>query len=501
MKIAHYINNNGEKKEISADNINYNIDFNRLTCPCCGERVDWVNGKILGKFFKHRHSSYRYDCENYNSSISNSRYIPPYEYEGLPLYLIKELGTYSLAIGLYGVDESTIKEAESVNLEIRIDTDKNTIASRRISTQNFFPQRMNFIKLREVKQQYKLRFSQTNIPHEIKQKWTTNINGVGPNGAIFYAGNYGGKKVSTSVGMKVNEEYLLFTSYDINRHINGIKIELLQEINYSWISKFKIYKFTIRQINRETISFCEKFDMKLQYSKPEVVPIWPPCTVLDQELIYSYDSSRYFVLKTDNENCKDIYSHVSRQKLPSQSIGDSKYLLVNHIKSNDFISIKSLKNQFIYSLIKPKEIYQTAVNPIVQSESNANIINISANAKVFVNHFRNNILIDSRVIKDETAKQIKVSEDSHIVILHGVDIIKLVEGQAEIHNPIDINILDKELLDKIIKCKGELVVIPDNFKWMVLKQKRLPLTYRELQKQMKNGKTTIKLINLLKSIR
>ena len=46
-------------------------DF-KLCCPCCGERVEYIQDLGGGRlpYFRHRHASYREDCELYASSES-----------------------------------------------------------------------------------------------------------------------------------------------------------------------------------------------------------------------------------------------------------------------------------------------------------------------------------------------------------------------------------------------------------------------------------------------
>ncbi|MPM74456.1 hypothetical protein SDC9_121444 [bioreactor metagenome] len=63
----------------------------------------------------------------------------------------------------------------------------------------------------------------------------------------------------------------------------------------------------------------------------------------------------------------------------------------------------------------------------------------------------------------------------------------------------DIDKLDQELLEKIKLCKGETVTIPDNFKWMIFKHKKLSRSYNELLRYVKENRVSIKLINLLRN--
>lgn len=499
MKIAYYINNNGEKLELAANDNNCRRYTGRLTCPNCGEQVDWVNGKVQEKHFRHHHGSYMEICENYCKSLSTIRYIQPYERAGLPLYLIKEFGKFTLSIGFYGLDETTIDEAENLNLEIEIELDKNNKVSRKINNQYFAPCKMNFIKINTVREQYKLKFSKNIIPSEIKKKWTSNINGIGINGAIFYFGDFGGKKVSSSSGLRVNEEYLLFTSNNMNnKKTQGLSLDQIQEINFGWLSNYKIYKLIITEINRDTIEFCDKYDMKLQYVQPEVIPLWPPCATLEQELIYADNCDKYFILNTDNSEGKDVYSHTIKLKLPSENIENKKYLTKSSIKSDDFISIGNLQNPFIFSVTK-KRVLRDIIVPEIHIEAKAEKMIINTNTKIFINYFKNGMLLKSEIIKKELIGDLESKRNEEIDVLYGLDIIWSKSEKLKWDIVNDYKILDKELLDKIRKCSGQFVAVPANFKWMVLKHKKLQQSYKLLITLMKEDKISVELINLLKT--
>lgn len=497
LKIAYFINNNGEKIQIHAYDSICERYLNRLICPHCSEKVDWINGKIQEKHFRHHHSTYSQECENYCESISVSNYVDQYQYAGLPLYLIKEFGKYSLSLGLFGLDETTIEDSESIELEIEINMGENSKIRKKVNFEYFAPHKMSFINIYAVKQQYNLEFSEKDIPIEIKNKWNANINGIGANGAIFTSGDYGGKKVSSSIGLKVNEEYLLFTNSNINNSINGILFEEQSEISFGWLKNYKIYKLTIKEINKDTIAFCNKFDMELHYSQPELIPVWPPCNILDEELIYDCDTNKYFILNTDNEKETDVYSHSLQRKMISEKISSSKYLITSNYKSNDFISLAHLHNQFTYSVIK-RTMKEIETNPYIKVEVNLGKIIINTNVKVFVNHFYKNILLKSSVIKKKSSNEIELKKNERVDVLHGLDSIWSICDKSKIETHKDIDKLDKELLCKINRCKGEKIVIPDSFKWMVLKQKKYKRAYIELQKKIKKNEVCLELINLLR---
>jgi hypothetical protein len=497
LKIAYCVNNNGEKIHISACDTKCNKYFGRLLCPLCGEQVDWINGQIQEKHFRHHHGSYMQDCENYCTSISNNLNIQPYAIEGLPLYLIKEFETYFLAIGLYGLEETTIQEAEEMDLEIEINLNIDSKRSMKVNFQHFVPNELEFVKLYSVNQQYCIKFNQRNLPSEIKKKWCKDINGIGINGAVFYYGECGGKKVSSDVGIRINEFYLLLTRDKIElKKIQSISFELLQELDFGWLKNYKIYKLRIKEINNETIDFCNRFDMTLSYLKPELVPLWPPCIKLEQELIYINECTKYFVLNNDDASRCDVFSYKLQSKLQSEKINDKKSIISSCIKSNDFISITNSHRQFTFSLVErinKKKLNLTNVS-VEQSGKN---FKINTKTKIFANCFKKELLIRSTILKSDSI-ELSIKTNEKIDLVYGTDIICCLQEQKKMFSGNSNEILDTELLQKIRMCDGEMIKTPDNFKWQILKFKKYSDSYKELNIHRKNNKISDKLLKLLR---
>lgn len=500
MKIAYCINDNGEKFEVKATDKFCEKYTSKLFCPYCGEKVDpYINGKKQEKHFRHHHGSYREECENYCTSISCGSFVQPYEREGLQLYLIKELGQFYLYLGLYGLDEITIEEAENINLEIQVDIDKDSILNKKVNSKDFIPRTVEFIKIDYVKQKYNLKFNTNRVPNEIRTKWPTYINGIGSNGAIFNFGKDSGKKISSSVGVKVNEEYLLFTKENMkNKLMDGISFQLIQESNFGWLNTYKIYKFIIKDINMDTVWFCQKFDLKLSYSKPEIVPIWPPCVSMEHELIYEYDGDKYFTVNSDDDNERNVYSYSLQKKINCEFINNKKNFIRMCLKTNDFILLGNLKNQFVYSIIR-KSLKKIDIEPKVNVSAISRKLIIDSKFKVIVNSYNKQLLIKSKLIKEEGTVQIEYKKNEKLEILYGLDIIwSNGEEEKKEERKLDINFLDNKLLHQIYMCRGETVDIPNNFKWMILKKRKYNRSFRELQKVLREKKVYTELINLLK---
>lgn len=498
MDIAYLINNNGERLVFNADNDNCRNFKGRLICPCCGELVDWVDGQRMVRHFRHRRSTYRKECENYCASISDEKQFSPYEVRGLELYLIEDLGRYSLRIGLRAIDSFSIREAERMKLVVNIENNREIIGSKEINFEYFVPDAINFIHINHVSEQYKLKFSNERVPKEIKNRWNENINGIGNMGAIFSSHSYGGKKVNTSKGIVINEEYLLFTKKEIDyNQIKGAIFNKVQVVDFGWLKKYYVFKFILKEKNNSTLEFARKFDLELKYKQEEIIPIWPPCSILEDELIYNnVENEKFFILNTDNPIQNKLYSYKLQKELTSQYIENGKYLVNSYIKSNDYILIGSLDNLSYYSIVKRTDL-TNKVDPNIEIKVLNNIVNINTDVKLFLNLYLDNYLLKSEIITNENYS-IRVKRGEKIEVLYGLDIIWENSNKPERNILEDNNQKDKELLFKIKKCKGEFISVPTNLKWKILKLKDYDLSYKELIKRVKNGKISAELVNLIK---
>lgn len=502
MNIAYLINNNGEIIKLNSDDDNCINYKNKLICPCCGEQVKWFNGQKMVRHFRHQHGTYRKECENYCSSISTGIDLFPYERQGLDLYLIKELGGFSLKIGLTAVNSKSIKEADRIGLVVNIENNKETIASKDINFEYFIPDEMNFIGINNVCEQYKLKFSkqrllQERLPQEIKMKWNENINGIGMAGAVFSSCSYGGKKITTSKSIILNEEYLLLTpNKDGYRNIKGASFDKIQEIDFGWLNKYYLFKFILTEKNYFSLEFAKKFDFELKYKHEEIIPIWPPCSIIEDELTYNMDGEIFFTFSTDNPIPNEFYSHKLKGKLTSQYFEDGKYLVNSCIKTNDYISIESSYSTINYSIAKKSDLINK-IEPNIEIKFLNNIVNVSTDVKLFVNLYLDKYLLKSEIITSENYS-IAVRRGQKIEILYGLDIIWENSNESKMNVLEDNNQKDKELLFRIKNCKGESISTPTNLKWQIFKLKNYDLSYKELIRIVQCGKLPVKLINLIK---
>lgn len=503
MNIANYINNNGELKQIKPNDPNCKLYRDRLVCPCCGVKVDWINGPTQIVHFRHHHGTTPSECDFYCNSLAVSAYAKIVDSENIALYLCSELSQFYLALGLTGLSLNTIKEAQRENLIVKIERGEDNLELK-INEQNFAPNQICFVKLKQIKEQYRVEYQSQRIPKEIREKWLKFVNGISQYRAIFYSNKYACKKVSTANGIHEKDEYYFLTRENIcDNSIRGVSFKKICEIRYPQNLKLNLYKFIVDKITDEARVFFLKLDMHIKSANPNIIPIWPPCVKKDQQLFYREESTKYYLIKNDPELGDNLSfiepERTNKNHLASQKI-DYNLLLTSTNQTNTGIIVLSNKETTQYFDLLTDQLnrnFSIAVADIVKIENSVCIKNYT---KVFVNIFRKNLLHDSIILKKETDLSRDLYRDERIEVIHGLDVFHSVEYSEFNHDTITNDEHEENNRLEIIKNeKGLWIKKPIGFKWLVLKYKKQPLIYTELLKYLNYPKIPLELYNYLKN--
>jgi hypothetical protein len=503
LNVSYFINSNGEKQEVRAIEYKASVHAGRLICPCCGERVSWndgravcLDGKTRKKCFKHHHGTKRKECENYCIAISQYPNMKPYERIGLPLYLIKDIFSFSLNIGLYGISEVALEQASQLDLTLNILSNKNVISTKKIDNINFVPGIMHYINVSCCSDTYRIEFSSNHIPREIDEKWCKHVNGIGENGAIFEYTKNGGKKVRSEDGLKTNTNYYLLSNINVNSY-PSVKFEKIGEIVFNPLRKYLVYKINIKDINSNSLGFCQKFGMELSHMTPQLTPLWPPCIINDQEFVFTAQKNRFFVLKSDDIQIQTVFSQVSKATLSSQRVSENKLMLKSSIRSEDLISIGSSSTSFICRDLSGSLNTNERTIDLSLHDISDNVLEINSSAKVKVIRWNGNVSASVTIIKQDSVEIEKPKRNEHIQILHGLDQLLLI-FKEEKQNNSNIEKLDDFLFKVISRNNTNLITIPVSLKLILLNFKCYPKTYRKLQRIINDDKISRETMNILK---
>lgn len=502
MNIANYINNNGELKQIKPNDPNCKLYRDRLICPRCGVRVDWINGPTQIVHFRHHHGTTPNECDLYCNSLAISANTKIVESENIALYLCSEFDQFYLALGLRGLSLSTIKEAQREDLIAKIERGGD-ILQLKINEQNFAPNQIYFVKLNQIKEQYRIEYQSQKTPKEISEKWFKCVNGISQYRAIFYYNKYACKKVGTANGIHEKDEYYYLTRENICiNSIRGVIFKKICVIGFTKHVKLNLYKFNVDKITDEAKAFFLKMDMHIKSANPSIVPIWPPCVKKDQQLFYKEKSTKYYLIKYDPELGDNLYfiepEKTNSNHLISQKI-DYKLLLTRTNNPNTgIIAIRNKETTQYFDLMTDQlnRDFSIDIAELIKTENSVYIKNYT---KVFVNSYRNNLLHDSIILKKETVLSRDLYRDERIEIIHGLDVFQSVEYTEWNNNTLKNDNEENNRLEIVKNKKGQWIKKPICFKWLIIKYKKQPFVYSELLKHLNSPKIPLELYNFLKN--
>lgn len=421
--------------------------------------------------------------------------MSPYEVAGLPLYLLKDISSFSINVGLYGISETTLNEASKSNLSVKIFANKSVVGSKKIDNVNFAPEIMHYVKVDSCSNSYTVDILGS-IPKEINEKWDRNVNGIGENGAIFEYSQYGGKKIKTIDGLTANTDYYcLLTTVFINcDKFSSITFTKIADIEFKNSRKYPLYIINIKEIDIDSRNFCKKFGMTLSHSNPKLIPLWPPCKVNNQEFIYFAPERRFFILKSSDKEKRSLYSSYPIKKLDSQPLSENKMLIKVPSKLKDFIYVGKPSSPFSYILLS------TAIKPKVKDfalsykENSNDKLQIDISAKVKIIRYKGNLPVSLTIAKENLINIENARKNEYIEVLYGLDPVLILRNEKKITNNDQHT---DEFLYKALNCRLNLIDVPASLKWIMIEMKNYNKAYVELQKILMRGKISQNAINIL----
>jgi len=509
LNISYYINRNGEKQDVSADDYRESLHSGKLICPCCKEKVDWNDGRaerkdggIRVKCFKHHHGSKKIECENYFLTIpTENSSLKTYAQTSLPLYLIRDEFSFSINIGLCGISESAIDESLQFGQVVNILSKNNIISKKNINQVNFAPETLHLMKVNECSNTYKIDFLKLPVLRELNKKWRPhiNINGVGENGAAFEYGQYGGKKVKSEDGLETSKPYFLLSNTRFTTQ-SSVEFEEVGTIAFSNFSrKYLVYKILINVIDAGSVSFCERFGLKLTHRSPQLIPLWPPCRVNNQSFIFQSNEDKYFMLKSDAIENQLVFSEGLKKPLTSQRVEINRFLLKSSVLSEDYLSIGGCAQTFIFESLPINSLPTVHTIDITHYDLSEQVIQFTSSAKVKVIRWKGNIPISLNLVKQSSGTTQKPKRTERIQFLHGLDeILSMVHQEVKQNHDDKDKDEDEYLYNILVRSNSNLIPIPESLKWMMLELKRYAKTHLRLQKMIRNSEISHDAINILK---
>lgn len=469
----------GREEELSAEKVDVKSLIQRsegFFCPECGEPVSYVKASVRGSLrhchFKHhkQQEEHEIDCDLRVDGQGNYSY---YERVGLPLFLKRNKGNFTLNLGFFGMTENLMPSFKGKGVDISIFSGQQ---SQKIHID--LSNNSNHTTLKKIdfipkdSKNFKLVLPKTGLMPTVGKKWGDFADGIAKAGAIFTYSEYGGKKLRRNDTITSQIPYILMSRNQAIKSYRGVKVETLGSIKLE-NTNFSIYKILINTSNniefgRLESYFWDSFKIKLLHQKPQLFSCWPP---MAQSNGVQYTCGKNTVIAEVKSEKKEpeLYTYTDTKPLAER------------------ILVQKYGNRRItYGKFKVRELTPVTVDRKYMANgylfSTKTPLPKLSKRKLF--HFEQ-ISVDNTPIEQWQEANIPPREE-------------ILQEAVAVENEKRKTITDEELLELVTPClEGVTMVIPRQLTYLLHCEDKFPKTYRALKSVLVRGRVQVEVVGIL----
>jgi len=485
--------------------------FHRFFCPECMEAV----ALDTRGHFRHKNRTLQsLECEKRVDSPSRTTY----ERMGLPLYIKKETDiVFRLYMGFPAIPKKIIDEASNAKAVVSIRNNASSIqyyiSQERFDSEHFTYIPMDFFPSGNGK--YKIEYD--NAPNRIRECWTENSD-IWGTGQFYKITEEYARKIRPLGTIVTDKEYYYSGSVYCFQHykncIDVTKVGILQVGNQSQpVYSIKVRSQDINSSFFKIVSsmFMETFHLSLLIGDSELLPIWPPCIIDENYLLYPINTKRAIML-VDSPNSTPIVYRYQGSCYSEISVDKDTSLLDMPITEMEIpVSIDKAFNGNIQYIRKQalQQCEQDILISVVDENNNliSNTPMESIKSKVFeiscscpcnvflVKSDGTDLLYKLSDEKGVTIRNVKWN-DSLIVISNAGRLLFSYTFEQK----TDILSEDACFIDKIRKIKGAVVPIDQQIIALYRRTAGHKTIHKELTKFIRIGYIPLRVVTLLKEV-
>lgn len=486
----------------------------RFFCPECMESVTL---DVRGHFRHKKRTTQSIECEKRVDSPTRTSY----ERMGLPICIKNEAtNIFHLYIGFPGLPANILNEAAKNEATIAISNgitnrNKYRISSERFETDHFTYIPVNFLPAN--KGRYKIEYY--NTPSIIKNRWT-NSSDIWGYGQFFKIGEIFSRKIRPLGTIVTDQNYyfignnLYFQQY--NDFVEIHKVGLLQTAN----EKLSIYKINIHSTKAKEHDFknlsatlMEKYHLSLLIGESQISPLWPPCIIDDNYLIFPAKAKKSLFVVDSPNNPPIVYKYQGNSCSPIPLSEHSPYFFNLDITEAEIpLSVDKVFNGNIQYIRKQElnlnlddievDIYNENGNSIIENppfslNNKEFLVKCSCSCTVFLLKSDGSELVFKLNSKNGvTVKSIKWNDTIILLSNAGRQLFSYT-----FKRPLQPDIsVDTALIKKIKSAKGPVIPINANIIALYRKTTMYPSLQQEITKYIRTGRIPIYVVTLLNNI-
>lgn len=504
----------GTEIEVSAeefDNTYIPRRTSRFFCPECGEPVFWraAGGAHCSHFYHKVKTARSPECDK---RVDGRSGLNLYERVGLPIFLSDIGGSFQLCMGFPALGSRllSIASLNKVTLYIKAGTyERSAVVTSSTfleDTTTLIP--INFIPSSAANYSVSLRASGS--IYEIQHRWSDYADGFDYGGAIFVQDDVNSRKVRRGDSVSPGKQYYV-VSTNFSPNYPEIKYQRVGSIRLN-NTTYAVYHVEINvsskneaRFNLINSYFKRLFNVWLLETAPEIIPLWPPCT-LQSDYVPVAAGKVHCAIASGNAS-PHVYSY-NESRVSSMTVSLNSGNATIEIPSYSSLTTLSVDRKYVgreitiarRPVIKPNYCYQITFEKDNQSPIEVtNLQESDLSSEYFVN---SNAKFELYVSSKKKAYQHIPIRNSKTLVPPRNDscaIILVIEGaiykQYQAETPKKTAMLDERNFntDLLIHAKGSMVQAP---RWvMYFTDKCRKMGYHEtsatILRLIVNGKISI----------
>lgn len=455
----------------------------RFYCPECGETVYWRSRggrKIYDEFYHETKTERSPECDK---RVDGHAGLNLYERVGLPLFLSNIGGAFQLSIGFPALGNRLLNQATQKKVKVIIKGGTYE-RSTSVTPSIFFDNATTLIPIDFIPSyasNYSIAISSSSGIYEIMRHWSDYADGFDCGGAIFLHDEINCKKVRRGDSVSPGKQYYI-VSNNFSPSYPEIKYRKTGSIQLNNMT-YSIYSVEIDVSSKDEVRFTlisnyfkRLFNVWLLETAPEIIPLWPPCTLQDVLVpitegkvqcavssgnasphVYSYTDSFVSSIQVTRQNERVTIEIPSYSPITTLSV-DRKYVGREITIARRPILLSDYKYQIAFERNDSSCI---DVSKLLESDL-VSVFSINSNAKL-------ELYVSS---KEKTYQHISVRNSKTLIPSrnNSCGIILVIEGsiykQYQAEQSINLSRFDESgfVVDLMNHAKGTMVQSP---RWVI----------------------------------
>ena len=443
-------------------------------CELCGQFVEFTNGQIIARYFRHKNDGLSKDCPDYANPQTQTQYTSltfTKESKGLPMRL-KILSCEKFMLEMGFILPPNFSQHHLDSKKLKINHYEYSLSRLQEGTITYLP-------VGEVPQA-SYRISLEREDKYLADLWPSEVEGISPKGTMFDL-KIGKKLPRDADVLEDHEYYLLVKKAHVSHFGTGININEVCTC-LGW----HVYRVYATSFCESAAKFFLKYGCRLSEKVSEIIPLWPFHVETPYLLLYDagFSGQVAFFLRGNS----------SVKTFPEVSISyncETQDGRVFYVECGDRQQLIAAGRTHIlrYAYIWKDTSAFTRKNtlPEVQvTDSEKNSLTLTPPFDGYALILDGTEIVERYTLSAGTKTVIQgVKFGYSVEVYQGLDLVKRIEFKRLIREDVG---RDEQLSKALESAGGEIIAIPHTLGGLAVKMRDYPRVKRWLAKCVRRGR-------------